>query len=473
MGGCPEFHVLKYASDNILYHPGSGALFKVSSTDAQAAKLEESARDAGARDGSEEPGDSDYQNLQRRLLARIEGAATEHQSGAAQPACLLPIGLSKLVLLVSHACNMRCTYCFARDANTASEYMTLDIARHAVDTFLSRYAGRLNSVFFFGGEPLLNWDMVRDVVEYTTCTCERRGVSPPRFAIQTNGTLIDRAKATYLKENRFLVTVSLDGPVCVNDAQRRFIGGGGSYSSVIRGITHLAEQGVQFNMEATISRLHFRLGVSIRDVLDHLLQLGAYRVHIMPVTGTCSRLRLNPIEASQAAEEFAAVAAACVASLATDEPKRLQYVSYVIENLVLGAQPYICYAGTGTATVDTDGSIYPCYLLGQPNCLMGNVGDLAPWGQYERVQACLLAHDRSRILPCDRCWAHSLCNSCYGAEPSAMKTLSPPVADLCSIQRAIIDATLGKLSELSRVPEQWNRLVLNLATEFGRDGRAA
>jgi len=464
----PEFHLLRHSSSDVVYHPDSASLLNVTSEAAELVRYGELTWDPFERHGANLVDEFAHEALCSRLLEKIDRAKIQRYLSKKQPSYEEPENLSKLVLLVSHACNMGCTYCFQGGLNQETRYMTPETACQVVQVFLSRYPGRLRTILFFGGEPLLNWKTIQAVVGFTLTYCQERQIERPRFALQTNGTLIDEQKADFLKKYEFLVTLSLDGPPVVNDAQRVFLKGNGTYEKVLQGVSRLIAYGIRFNMEATITRLHMKLGVPIKEVFEHLLDLGAHCVHIMPITGPYSTLRISTEVIEDIVSQFADLAADSVYSLATNHPKRLQYVLYVIENLVMGAKKHICYAGTGTVTVNADGDIYPCYFLTSDDLLMGNIyEENLSEEQYYQIQSRMAGHTKEHIWPCKECWARHLCNACYGAEPSVEKKLSAPASEVCLIQRGIIDATLSTLIEISNVPERWNSLMRNVAGEFG------
>lgn len=152
-------------------------------------------------------------------------------------------GPSALVLGVTEQCNLRCRYCvysgfYAGQRTHSDQRMTAEAALRGVDDFMMRSAGHDRvSISFFGGEPLVAFDVVRRVVDHVEeCHPHRRC----RFGLTTNGTQLSGAVADYLARNRFLLGVSLDGPRAVHDASRRFPSQQGSWEVVMRNLATLA-----------------------------------------------------------------------------------------------------------------------------------------------------------------------------------------------------------------------------------------
>ena len=142
-----------------------------------------------------------------------------------------PIGVTKpehtpikaLCLHVSHDCNLRCKYCFAQtgDFGTVRSLMTPEVAKKAIDFVLESSGARKNiEIDFFGGEPLMAWDTVRETVEYANAKAALHH-KVFRFTVTTNGVLLDPDKINYINEKMSNVVLSLDGRKTVNDAMRK------------------------------------------------------------------------------------------------------------------------------------------------------------------------------------------------------------------------------------------------------------
>lgn len=138
--------------------------------------------------------------------------------------------------------------------------MPLSVARNAIANMLEgnpdseRY-----TIYFFGGEPLLHKQFVRDVVEIAKEEIIFRRNKNVCFLLNTNGTLIDDDMMNFFVQEKFTVTVSIDGPQKVNDANRVFLNGRGSFRRIAENIERLKKGGVDFNLRATISPKSTRL----------------------------------------------------------------------------------------------------------------------------------------------------------------------------------------------------------------------
>ena len=171
--------------------------------------------------------------------------------------------LEHLRLNVTENCNLRCSYCYERvsDVWNQKRIMNWEVAKKAIDQFLyyiKKNEKKKISVRFFGGEPMLNWDLVEKSMDYikNQLTDDVR-VS---YIINTNGTLIDDTRAKFLAENNISISLSVDGVKDIHDKYRVYPNGSGSFDIVSSNMNHLIANKCQFNLsvvctEETLERL--------------------------------------------------------------------------------------------------------------------------------------------------------------------------------------------------------------------------
>jgi uncharacterized protein len=165
---------------------------------------------------------------------------------------LLRYGIQQLILNVTEDCNFRCKYC------TYSEYyeytrprsekcMVFSVAKKAIDQFimLLKEGQRFNplrepSIGFYGGEPLLNFDLIKDCIEYVETIDDDFGII---YNITTNGSLLDKHKADWLMEHDFTIAVSLDGPEEEHDRNRIYSDGKGTFRNVMKNVSSIMDSG--------------------------------------------------------------------------------------------------------------------------------------------------------------------------------------------------------------------------------------
>jgi len=196
-----------------------------------------------------------------------------------------PHTLAKLSLHVAHICNLRCRYCYAQggDYGQGPSMMSQDVARSAVDTVVERFGG-VETIQFFGGEPLLNWPAILSVCEYLdSSACDLS--SMPHTGIVSNLVYYPEELEKLVNRYGIWVTVSLDGPAPVNDANRVFPDGRGSYSTVAANIRRLRQHTSEpRTVEATYTRTHASQGWTKDDLRRFFAEeLGIKSALIAPV----------------------------------------------------------------------------------------------------------------------------------------------------------------------------------------------
>ena len=147
----------------------------------------------------------------------------------------------QLILNVTDKCNFGCSYCQFNgsyrvdQSHSEQRSMSWEVAQKAIDSYLASIKNsKLRSISFYGGEPLLNFELIQKCVEYTPG-------QDIRYALTTNGSMLEGPIADYLASNNFLMTVSLDGPKEIHDRYRRFKDGSPSWDKVIKNIYHYLE----------------------------------------------------------------------------------------------------------------------------------------------------------------------------------------------------------------------------------------
>jgi uncharacterized protein len=135
-----------------------------------------------------------------------------------------PNALTELVLNISQGCNLGCSYCFADKGKYGTQntsFMTFENAKRSIDAFISKFGG-VASIKLFGGEPLLNFDLIKKICDYLAHLVEENKIQNiPMPVVITNLTILNDEMINYFKKYNFSVTVSLDGPESINDSFRK------------------------------------------------------------------------------------------------------------------------------------------------------------------------------------------------------------------------------------------------------------
>jgi uncharacterized protein len=189
-----------------------------------------------------------------------------------RPTGLREAYLDRLVINVSHDCNLRCTYRYAVTDAYGAPRMKLSnpVGEKIVDDFLSQFA-RIGTVQFFGGEPFLNASGIYYLCQYITETCDANGSPLPTFTVITNGTILNQSIIDIVNRHLPILKVSLDELAPVNDAQRIKVNGSGSYARITRNIAILkARTGEPWQIEGTFTARHLARTFSLANFMRFL-----------------------------------------------------------------------------------------------------------------------------------------------------------------------------------------------------------
>lgn len=283
-----------------------------------------------------------------------------------------------LCLHIAHDCNLRCEYCFAGTGEYNGErgMMSAQTGKKAIDFVIANSGSRKNiEIDYFGGEPLMNFEVVKEITEYAKEQGEKHGKNF-RFTVTTNGVLLDDEKKKYINENMSNVVLSIDGRKEVNDRMRPRIDGSGTYNSILPKFIDMAESRNQDNYYVRGTFTAYNKDFA-NDVI-HLADLGFKQTSVEPVVA--------PDDAPYALKnEDLPFLFEQYETLAKEYIKRwksgnwFNFFHFMID---LNQGPCAikrlsgCGAGHEYLAVAADGDLYPCHqFVGNKDFLMGNVHD--------------------------------------------------------------------------------------------------
>jgi len=343
-----------------------------------------------------------------------------------------------LCLLVAHDCNLQCEYCFAEEGEYhmagTRRLMSAETGKKAIDFLVASSGKRRNlEVDFFGGEPLMNFGVVKEIIAYAK-SIEADNGKNFRFTITTNGVLLNDEILAYVNAHMQNIVLSIDGRKAVNDRVRRRRGGQGSYDQIVPKFKQVAESRNQDNYYVRGTFTHYNMDFA-NDVL-HLADLGFKQVSVEPVVGDAAL-------AYTFQNEDLPILYAEYERLASEMLKRkadggdFNFFHFMID---LSGGPCVakrltgCGAGTEYLAVTADGSFYPCHqFAGLDGFKMGdvNVGVTASElrGEFERCH--VYAKE-----DCRECWCKFYCSG--GCAANAYMTngsIFKPYQIGCELQR--------------------------------------
>ena len=281
-----------------------------------------------------------------------------------------------LCLHIAHDCNLACRYCFAEEGEYHGRraLMSFEVGKKALDFLVKASGSRVNlEVDFFGGEPLMNWQVVKDLVAYG------RSLEEPfhkkfRFTLTTNGVLLNDEILEFVNREMGNVVLSIDGRKEVHDRMRPHRGGQGSYDEIVPKFQKVAESRDQMNYYVRGTFTHHNLDFA-SDVL-HLADLGFKQISVEPVVADdAEEYAITQEDVPKLLAEYDRLAQEMIRR--HKEGKSFNFFHFMID---LEGGPCVykrlsgCGSGTEYLAVTPWGDFYPCHqFVGQEEFLLGNV----------------------------------------------------------------------------------------------------
>jgi uncharacterized protein len=331
------------------------------------------------------------------------------------------VNISAIWLNVTDICNLSCLYC-ANSSKTddhqgqRTRLMNEEVCRKAI-IFLSRHWNSVVNfsrprINFFGGEPLVNFELIKYAVYFATEWNRISGV-PFAFALSTNGTLVNQRVVSFFAHHDIAVQLSLDGPQALHDRYRKYATGAGSYETILNNLPHLLNRSeLRFVVRSTLLDGAFPMS----QLIEFFQTLGVKRLDIKFASqNKNSQVSLN--------EDFVAGLSEDVEKSVTSilrAKSRGVYINPFEEHLQSLREktwrPFLCAAGCRVLSIDPEGWIYPCHRFhGDPAFLISHVKEeFNP--QISEVFAQLYTDN---ISSCQSCWAAKFCWGCCPAESLA------------------------------------------------------
>ena len=318
--------------------------------------------------------------------------------------------IKALCLHIAHTCNLNCSYCFASQGKYHGEraLMSFEVGKHALDFLIENSGTRRNlEVDFFGGEPLMNFDVVKKLVEYARSIEKEKGKNF-RFTLTTNGVLVDDDVIDFANKEMSNVVLSLDGRKEVHDRYRVDYQGRGSYDTIVPKFQKFvkARGGKNYYMRGTFTHAN----PDFLEDIKTMLNLGFTELSMEPVVAA---------EGDEAAltEEDKPVVMKQYEELAElmlkrdKEGKPFTFYHYMID---LAGGPCIykrisgCGSGTEYMAVTPWGDLYPCHqFVGDEKFKLGDIWHGVENKEIQNEFASCNVYARSE---CRDCWARLYCS---------------------------------------------------------------
>ena len=283
-----------------------------------------------------------------------------------------------LCLHIAHDCNLACRYCFAEEGEYHGRraIMSYEVGKKALDFLVANSGNRTNlEVDFFGGEPVMNWEVVKQLVAYGR-SLEEEHHKKFRFTITTNGVLLNDEILEFVNKEMGNMVLSIDGRKEVHDRMRPHRGGQGSYDEIVPKFKKAAESRGQMNYYVRGTYTHYNTDFA-KDVL-HLADLGFKQISVEPVVAPETEdYAIREEDLPQLLAQYDELAEEMIKR--RKEGNGFNFFHFMID---LEGGPCVakrlsgCGSGTEYLAVTPWGDLYPCHqFVGNEDFLMGNVDE--------------------------------------------------------------------------------------------------
>lgn len=352
--------------------------------------------------------------------------------------------IKAMCLHICHDCNLKCKYCFASEGtyNTARDYMSKEVARGAID-FLIENSGNRKSleVDFFGGEPLLNLDVVKDCVNYAREQAKKYG-KEFSFTMTTNCLLLDEETAEYLDKEMDNIVLSIDGRRDVHDKTRITSCGCGSYDAAISGakLMRKIREDRRYYVRGTFTHENLDFTEDVKSLSDN----GFDQISVEPVVLPDKHdLALKQEDYPTILKEYDKLANFYLDRRGTE--KAFNFFHFMLDlkhGPCLNKRLTGCGAGAEYLAISPTGDIYPCHqFVGESDYNMGNVLDKT----FNRsIQSVFAGIDVTVKPECKNCFAKYYCSGgCIAASHHYMGDLKKPYDRSCALMKKRFELSLA------------------------------
>ncbi len=322
--------------------------------------------------------------------------------------------LKSMCLHVAHDCNMSCMYCFASggDFNTKKELMSIEVAKSAIDYLIENSHGRKNlEVDFFGGEPLLNFDVVKETVLYAK-SLENKYNKNFRFTITTNCINLNEEIMDFVNHHMTNIVMSLDGRKAVNDIARKTLNGKSSYDIIVDKIKHAVKS--RGNKDYFVRGTYTANNLDFSQDVRHMAELGFKNTSIEPVVADDSqKYAIKEEHLPQIFNEYEKLTDLYLEYRPTENEFSFFHFNIDLDNSSCKFKKESgCGAGSDYIAVSPRGEIYPCHqFVGEEIFKLGTVDQgIAKYDIVDKFKETTI----SKKQHCQQCWAKYFCGGgCY------------------------------------------------------------
>lgn len=368
--------------------------------------------------------------------------------------------ITDVVLQIANDCNLNCVYCYGDGGSYGRlrELMTIDTAKKAIDLMVANSKDTKElTVVFFGGEPLINFDVVKNSLEYCK-SIEKCSDKKFRYSMTTNGTILTDEIYNFIKDNRVSVMISMDGGEELQNKHRCYCNGKGSFEDIKNNISRFKEaHGGTLTARATVCSSDIRF----KKIKDDLINLGfTHAVTSMVDVDENSPLFIGGKWSQQILSQYEILAQDFISTIKKNGKSFDIVFNNAIDRLYFKKLKIrSCSAGNSGIAVGTDGNIYPCHrFMGMPNYIIGTLNTGID-------ETCRSEYRRATIYTkkeCKDCWARYICSGgCSHTSAVHGGDIFHAPLCYCDIYKGLLEIQLYTYWEL----KEWNNDYLKNTLE--------
>lgn len=352
--------------------------------------------------------------------------------------------IKSMCLNVTHDCNLRCKYCFAStgDFHGTRMLMSEEVGRRALDFLIARSGSRKHlEVDFFGGEPMMNFEVVKALVKYGRAL-EKQFNKQINFTITTNCVLLDDESIDFINQQMHNVVLSIDGREHIHDAMRPTVNNKGSYGIVLKNAQAMVA--ARGNKEYYVRGTYTNKNLDFARDVEALYEAGFDQISLEPVVLD----EKDPYALTKAHLPEICAQYDLLAEMIINKRESGHWFNFFHFMVDLAQGPCLkkrimgCAAGNEYVAVAPDGNIYPCHqFVGETEYCMGNVLDSS---FNQEIQAAFKSCSILNKPECQNCWAKYFCSGgCAANAYKYNKNIHIPYEISCVLEKKRTECAIG------------------------------